>query len=138
MPPTVSKISITKFAGTLLVSAVLLFAISTSAADAPTIAGQWTLHQRIAGNESDQDCTFTLADGKIAGTCKVNDQTTKLTGTADGKKLTWKYDVEYNGSTLTLTYVGTLDDADKVSGTVDVAPYGVTGSFTGQRAKSSK
>jgi hypothetical protein len=56
----------------------------------------------------------------------------------DGKKATWKYDMEYNGSTLTLTYTGTLDDADKISGSVEVAPYGVTGNFTGQRAKASK
>jgi hypothetical protein len=111
---------------------------STNAADPPTIAGQWNIHQTIAGNENDEDCTFTVADGKIAGTCKVNEQTPKVTGAVDGKKCSWHFDVEYQGNTLTLTYVTSLDDADKFSGTVDVAPYGVSGDFTAQRAKTSK
>jgi hypothetical protein len=116
----------------------LVFVTSAFAADAPGIAGQWTVHQSIAGNESDQDCTFALAEGKITGSCKVGDQAPKVTGTADGKKVTWKYDMEYNGSTLTLSYTATLDAADKFSGTVEVAPYGVSGEFTAKRATSSK
>ncbi len=127
-----------RFAERLFLAAALLFVISTSAADAPTIAGQWNIHQTIAGNENDEQCTFDVSDGKITGTCKVNDQTPKVTGTADGKKFSWHFDVEYNGNTLTLTYVGSLDDADKFTGAVDVAPYGVSGDFTGQRVKSSK
>jgi hypothetical protein len=109
-----------------------------TAADPPTIAGQWSIHQSIAGNESDQDCTFTVADGKIAGTCKVNDQTPKVSGTVDAKKFTWKYEIDYNGNTLTLTYTGTLDEVDKLSGSVEVSSYGVSGDFKGVRAKSSK
>src|ERR1700733_2908248 len=96
--------------GSLLLATISFFTSSIIAADVPNIAGQWTIHQSIAGNESDQDCTFTVADGKIAGTCKVNDQTPKVTGTVDANKFTWKYDIEYNGSTLTLTYTGSLDD----------------------------
>jgi hypothetical protein len=124
--------------GILLLATISFSTSSTTAADTPSIAGQWTIHQSIAGNESDQDCTFTVADGKIAGTCKVNDQTPKVTGTVDAKKFTWKYDIEYNGSTLTLTYTGTFDDADKFSGGVEVSSYGVTGDFKGVRAKSAR
>src|ERR1700722_17064221 len=127
----------------LTLASIFLFGASIltspiGAAEAPTIAGQWTIHQSIAGNESDQDCSFSVSDAKISGTCKGNDQASKVTGTVDGKKLTWKYDTEYNGSTLTLTYTATLDDADKFSGSVEVAPYGVSGTFTAQRAKSAK
>jgi hypothetical protein len=138
MLSTISTRQKFQFASGLLLLAGLISVVSVSAADAPSIAGQWALHQSIAGNESDQDCSFTLADGKISGSCKANDQPAKVTGTVDGKKVTWKYDMEYNGSTLTLTYAGTLDDADKFAGTVDVAPYGVSGTFTAQRAKSSR
>jgi hypothetical protein len=124
--------------GLLLLTTTSFFASSITAADAPNIAGQWAIHQSIAGNESDQDCTFTVTDGKIAGTCKVNDQTPKVTGAVDAKKFTWKYDIDYNGSTLTLTYTGSLDDADKFSGSVEVSSYGVSGDFKGVRAKSTK
>jgi hypothetical protein len=82
------------FAERFLLAAAFLFVISTPAADAPTIAGQWNIHQSIAGNENDEDCTFTVSGGKIAGTCKVNEQTPKVTGTVDGKKLTWNFNVE--------------------------------------------
>lgn len=122
---------------TVVVTAISLLGKPTFSAEAPSVAGQWKVHQSIAGHESDQDCTFTVSDLKIAGTCKANEQTPKVTGTVDGKKVTWKYDMDYNGSTLTLTYTGTLDD-DKLSGSVDVAPYGVSGDFTAQRAKSAK
>jgi hypothetical protein len=127
-----------RFAERLLLASVFVFAISTPAADAPTIAGEWNIHQSIAGNENDENCIFSVADGKIAGTCKVNEQTPKVSGTVDGKKLTWNFNVEYQGSTLTLTYTASLDDADKFTGSVDVQPYGVTGDFTAARAKSSK
>jgi hypothetical protein len=127
-----------RLAERLLLASVFVFAISTPAADAPTIAGEWNIHQSIAGNENDENCTFSVAEGKIAGTCKVNEQTPKVTGTVDGKKLTWNFNVEYQGSTLTLTYTASLDDADKFTGSVDVQPYGVSGDFTAQRAKSSK
>lgn len=127
-----------RIAERFLLAGVFVFAISTPAADAPTIAGQWNIHQTIAGNENDEDCTFAVADGKIAGTCKVNEQTPKVTGTVDGKKLLWNFNVEYQGNTLTLTYTASLDDADKFTGSVDVQPYGVSGDFTAVRAKSAK
>jgi hypothetical protein len=130
--------SAVRLAGRFFLAGVFVVAISTPAADAPTIAGEWNIHQSIAGNENDENCSFTVAEGKIAGTCKVNEQTPKVTGTVDGKKLTWNFNVEYQGSTLTLTYTGSLDDADKFTGSVDVQPYGVSGDFTAQRAKSSK
>jgi hypothetical protein len=121
-----------------LVPSLLIFAASASAADAPRLAGQWSIHQSIAGNENDQDCSFTQDDNKVAGTCKVGEQTTKVSGAIDGKKATWKYDMEYNGSTLTLIYTATLDDAEKFTGSVEVQPYGVTGDFTATRAKPAK
>jgi hypothetical protein len=140
MSPTNGSVtkSALRFAERLFLAAVFVFAISTPAADAPTIAGQWNIHQTIAGNENDEDCTFSVAEGKIAGTCKVNEQTPKVTGTVDGKKLAWNFNVEYQGSTLTLTYTALLDDADKFTGSVDVQPYGVSGDFTAVRAKSAK
>jgi hypothetical protein len=134
---TIRNLSLIFIAAPVLITIALLTS-SATAADAPSIAGQWNIHQTIAGNENDQDCTFTVADGKIAGTCKISEQTPKVTGTVDGKKCTWHFDIDYQGNTLTLTYVATLDDADKFTGSVDVAPYGVSGDFTAQRAKTSK
>jgi hypothetical protein len=127
-----------RFAERFFFAGIFVFAISTPAADAPTVAGEWNIHQSIAGNENDENCTFAVTDGKIDGTCKVNEQTPKVTGTVDGKKLSWNFNVEYQGNTLTLTYTASLDDSDKFTGSVDVQPYGVSGDFTAVRAKSTK
>jgi hypothetical protein len=122
----------------VLFPSLCLLAASTFAADAPRLAGSWAVHQSIAGNESDQECTFTQDNAKVAGSCKIGEQTAKVAGSVDGKKVTWKYDMEYNGSTLTLIYAATLDDADKFSGSVEVQPYGVSGEFSAKRSKETK
>jgi hypothetical protein len=122
---------------TLISSLLFIAATSTLAAGAASLTGQWTVHNSIAGNESDQECKFVQTDNKLTGTCKGTEKEVELTGSIDGAKVTWKYDSEYNGSPLTLTYTGTLDDAGKITGSVDVEPFGVTGDFTAAPAKEA-
>lgn len=115
----------------LFVASTFLFAASAFAAGSPNLTGQWSIHNSIAGNESDQDCQFVQTENKLTGTCKNEEgKDLDVTGTLDGNKLAWKYDSEYNGSPLTLTYTATLDDSGKIAGSVQVDPYGVTGDFT--------
>ena len=121
----------------LLASTALLFASSAFAAGAPSLTGQWTVHQNIANNESDQECTFVQTDDKLTGSCKSNDKDVPITGSIDGTKLTWKYDSDYNGTPLTLTYTATLDDSGKIAGSVEVQPFGVTGDFTASPSKEA-
>ena len=112
-----------------LAACALLFAASAFAA--PTsLTGQWSIHNNIAGNESDQDCNLVQADNKLTGTCKTEEKEVPISGSLDGNKVTWKLDSEYNGSPLTLTYRATLDDSGKIAGSVEVEPFGVTGDFT--------
>ena len=115
----------------LLALSTLLFAASAIAAGAPNLTGNWTLHNSIAGNESDQPCKFVLSENKLGGSCKSqDDKDVAVTGTLDGNKLTFKYDSDYNGTPLTLSYTATLDDTGKIAGTVEVQPFGVSGDFT--------
>ncbi len=119
----------------LLIPSLFLFATSAFGAGAPGVAGQWKLHQSIAGNESDQTCTFVTADNKITGSCKSEENTMQLTGSIDGSKITWQYQIDYNGSPLTMIYTAMLDDTGKISGSVEVQPFGVTGDFTATPSK---
>ncbi|MGB6191717.1 MAG: hypothetical protein WBF42_04555 [Terracidiphilus sp.] len=122
----------------LIASSTLLFACSAFAAGAPSLTGDWSVHNSIAGNETDQPCTFTQKDNAISGTCKSSEgKDLPVTGTVDGNKVTWKYDSEYNGSPLTLVYTATLDDSGKIAGSVEVQPFGVTGDFTAAPAKTA-
>jgi hypothetical protein len=119
---------------TVLAAAILLTAPSAFAAG-PSLRGKWAIHDSIAGNESDLTCNFTQTDAKLTGSCKAGDKEIPLTGGIDGTTVKWKYDVDYNGSPITLTYTAMLTDSEKFSGNVDVAPFGVTGDFTATPSK---
>ena len=122
----------------LLTAALFAFAVSAFAAGAPDLNGNWSIHNSIAGNESDQMCQLIVKDNAISGSCKsAEGKDLPVTGSIDGNKVTWKYDTDYNGSTLTLTYTATLDDSGKISGNVQVDPFGVTGDFTATPSKDA-
>jgi len=114
----------------IVISALLasVFAFA-QAQDNPSITGTWKLHASVAGNESDSVCAFTQKDSDLTGTCDGGMGPVKITGKIDGKKITWSFSTEMNGSTLTVKYDGTLD-AGKITGTLNVDPYSVTGDFT--------
>ncbi len=79
---------------------------------------------------------MTQKDNDISGTCKTDNGEGKAIGKVDGTKVTWSYDSEYNGSPLTVKYLGTLDAAaSKISGTVSVEQFGVEGDFTAALSK---
>ena len=110
----------------LAASSAALFAV---AYDAGPFTGTWQLHQDIAGNESDQTCTFTQAGGDLTGSCESALGSVKITGKVEEKKVSWMFKSEYNGSPLTMKYKGTLD-SNKIIGNVSVEEYGVDGDFT--------
>ena len=94
----------------LVILSPLLLACSAFAAGTPSLTGQWSIHNSIAGNESDQECKFVQSeDNKLAGSCKSGDKEVQITGSVDGQKVTWKYKSDYNGTPLTCT--ATLDDS---------------------------
>ena len=122
----------------LLAASALVYTASAFAAGASNLTGQWTVHNSIAGNESDQLCKFVLTDKKLTGSCKSQeDKDLEVTGTLDGDKLTFKYKSDYNGTPLTLTYTATLDDSGKIAGSVEVQPFGVMGDFTATPVKNA-
>ena len=119
----------------LLVTSALLFASSAFAAQ--DLAGQWSVHSSIAGNESGQICKLVVTGDKITGICRAQDKDHQVTGTVAGNKATWQYESDYNGSPLTLIYTAALEDSGKIAGTVEVRPFNVTGEFTATPAPAS-
>jgi hypothetical protein len=109
---------------------ILLATAPAFGAGNASMSGKWKVHTSIAGNESDQTCIFMQTDKDLTGTCSSDEKTVKVTGSVENNKATWKYDSEYNGTSLTLTYTATLDAAGKITGTVEVQPFGVTGDYT--------
>lgn len=117
--------------------AVLFLCVVAVAADQSSVAGKWQIHSTVAGTEYDITCTFAQKDADLTGTCDTDQGSKDLTGKVDADKITWSYKSEYNGTPLTVNHEGTLKD-DKISGTVDVPEFSVTGDFAATRAKEEK
>ncbi|MFN7998816.1 MAG: hypothetical protein U0Q18_34650 [Bryobacteraceae bacterium] len=100
------------------------------AADNSSVTGKWKVHNSIVGNESDMACTLTQKDADLTGACSSEQGTVNITGKVDGKNVSWIFKSEYNGGPITLTYKGTIDAANKISGTVTVEEYSAEGEFT--------
>lgn len=122
----------------LFAAATVLFASSALAARTPSLSGPWTIHNSIAGNDSNQECTFVQTENKLTGTCKTDDKDVQISGSVVGYKVSWKYDSEYNGAPITLTYSGAFDESGKLSGTVEVDPFSVSGDFTAAPSKPTE
>jgi opacity protein-like surface antigen len=120
----------------LLAIAALLFASSAFAADAPNLTGKWNIHQSVAGNDTDSECKLIQTENNLTGTCNTQEKDREVKGTVNGKKVVWQFESEYNGTPLTIKFTGTIDDAGKMSGSVDVDPFGVSGEFTATQAKA--
>jgi uncharacterized protein (DUF2147 family) len=116
------------------VLACLLVALTLPALAADgNITGKWHVVGNIAGTISDSVCTFMQDGAKLTGSCKGEDSTNDFTGTVTDKEVRWSVKSDYNGMNLTITYVGKPGDGKTFSGTVDVQPMGVDGTFTADK-----
>ncbi len=118
----------------VLLASSATIAIAT-AADAPSLTGDWKVHISIVGNDSDMTCTFAQKEKDLTGSCKTDNGTVNITGSIDDKKVNWTYKSEYNGGPITLDYAGTIESAEKITGSVKVEEYSVEGDFTATVSK---
>lgn len=115
----------------LLISTVAL----ALAADNASVAGKWHVHTSMAGNENDSACTFVQKDADLTGTCTTDQGSVNITGKVDGKKVTWSYKSEHDGTPLTVNHEGTLTADNKMTGTATVPEFSVDGDFTATQTK---
>ncbi len=103
-------------------------------APAPDVTATWNLTGDVQGYPIAETCVLTQTEMKIAGTCKDTLASRAVTGTVTEKSVSFSHPSEYEGQALVLTYTGNLDDAGKLSGTIDVAPLGYSGVFSATKA----
>lgn len=113
----------------------VLLASAVHAAPAPdSLTGAWQVRGDVVGNPLNEICTVTQAGAKLTGSCKNTDDAGApafdLTGEVREGKVTFSHGGEYQGQSLTITYVGTLAAPRALKGTVDVQPFAVNGTFT--------
>jgi hypothetical protein len=99
-----------------------------------SVAGSWTLSTNVQGNTGSPTCTFKEDAGKITGTCSApNNTQSEVSGEVTDTKVTFRYNIEWEGNPLTLVFTGTLDSDTTMKGTMEVQPMGVPGEFTAKK-----
>lgn len=111
-------------------------AVPAPAADDASLTGKWQIQRSAAGNESQQDCTFTQKNGDLTGTCNSTDRgTVEISGKVNGKNVTWTYKGESPGGPVTVIYTGTVESATRITGKVTAVEFSIEGDFTATRSK---
>jgi hypothetical protein len=109
----------------------LLLAAPLAAAD---FSGTWTLDGDVAGNPVKGSCVLKQDGAKITGVCKLEGKDdAPAKGEASAEKVVFQHDVEHNGTTYTLEYVGKKVSDTELKGDINVRSESVTGYFTAKK-----
>ena len=84
---------------------------------AADLSGVWKVEGNIADTDVSPVCTFKQTDAKLTGTCKVVQAgDSAVTGQVDGNKVSFQYEVDYQGVHYVLIYRGVLDSDTAMKG----------------------
>jgi len=118
-------------------SLFLFFLLAAFPAPSGDVSGVWKLDGMVEDHPVNPTCTFKQTAEKISGSCKFEQNTevqpADLTGTVNGKDITWKFSVDYEGTNYTLTFSGKLDSDTSIKGTIAVDPSDSSGEFTAKK-----
>ncbi len=120
----------------------LLLALALhGAAPADSLSGTWKLTGDVMGNPLNELCTFKQEGTKLTGSCKNQDDSAAkpfdLTGELKEGKVTFSHGGDYQGQALTISYAGAFGSENELKGTIEVQPYGVSGTFTAEPAPAA-
>lgn len=120
----------------LLIALACLIAVPAIAA-APgdvDVTGNWSLTGDVAGTQVIETCNLTQKSTVLTGSCNTSTGKYDTTGKIDGKTVTFKHGGNYQGTDLNMTYTGKLGTDGAMTGTIDVEPFNVTGSFSAKKS----
>jgi hypothetical protein len=112
---------------------LVLLAFTSVPALAQDFSGVWKIDGVIGDHSVVATCNFKQTETHITGSCKMDqsDKALDVKGELGDKQVSWKYDIDYQGTTYTLTYTGTPDSAAaSIKGTILVVPSDSEGDFT--------
>ena len=95
--------------------------------------GVWLISGDIMGHPLKEICTLNVQENSLTGSCKGENKAYDVTGTIYGGKIVFRHGGEFNGVELTDTYTGTMSDDGVLSGSVNINPMSVSGTFTAKR-----
>jgi hypothetical protein len=104
-----------------------------------SITGTWLISGDVQGVGVSETCIVTQAtDGKLKGSCDVDGMGKyDATGSVTDKTVIITHPGTYQGQDLTLTYTGKINSDGGITGTIDVDPMAVTGSFSAKKSDAA-
>jgi len=115
----------------LLALALLSSLHAAPVALADSVAGTWQITGDVAGNPLKELCTIKQSGTTLTGSCtNESGGPYEVTGRVDGAKITFSHGGDYQGQALTMSYSATLAAPRALKGSIDVQPFGVSGTFT--------
>ena len=113
---------------------ICFLVLASLPAFAEDLSGVWKVDGSVADNPVVATCTLKQTDNQISGSCKMEtDQALTVKGEVKGNHVTWKYDIEHEGTVYTLTYTGTIDSDTSMKGSIGVEPSDSEGEFTAKK-----
>lgn len=108
---------------------LLPLALVATLASADSLPGTWRVSGEVSGVTFNEICTLKQTGIVVSGRCTSEENVAyDVTGEMKDGKVTFQHGGNYQGTALTMTFVGTL--ADKaIKGSVDVQPFNVSGNF---------
>jgi hypothetical protein len=117
---------------------IVVLAIAASAALVTAqkidLTGEWAFEVQTDQGSGSPTIVFKQDGDKLTGKYKGQLGDNDITGTVSGKALKFSFSGNMQGTEFTVTYEGTVESNDAVSGKVDLAGM-ATGTFTGKRKK---
>ena len=117
----------------VLIAALPTEPLQAQASTSPNVTGKWTF--TVTSDAGTGTPTVTLKQQGDSLTGHYSSQALgerELKGSVKNNTVTFALATEIQGTALTVTYTGTLEDANTMKGTVDFGGYG-GGTFTAKR-----
>ena len=118
--------------------ALSLFACATLpllAQAPPNITGTWSTQTEVQGIAVNETCDLTQTGNALTGTCDTPGGKFKVTGKVNGTSVNFSHPAAYQQQDMTVSFFGTLDAPDSVTGSIDLQPINAGGAFAMKKIK---
>ena len=126
-----------RLVGTVMVAATAVIGAPADEASAQTVdvTGAWALEVTTDGGVATPSVTLEQHGESLTGHYSSEALgEADVTGTVDGREVTFSFDADFDGQPIPVMYRGTVDEDGTMSGTIDIAGGQLTGTFTATRS----
>ncbi len=117
----------------LLVTLILATPGMTHAQDKTDVTGTWLFQVETGAGSGSPTITFKQEGEKLSGTYDGQLGNANFVGTVKAQAIRFAFSVDVQGQTADVTYQGTVDGPDAMSGSIDIAGGMASGTFTAKR-----